>query len=158
MKNDKNIIKSRKFKAANTSPHFLQLISVNVKAMIVSLIAAFFIIFVGVLISFSTKDPIKYSNAIAYTAIYLSFFLCGFISSKLYKQKTILGGLCSFAIYITVLFILSLIIRLIHSAAYTTDNKAIISLLAFPCSLIGAFFGNIRIAKRKSSYSLKRKK
>lgn len=157
MKNDKDLTKSRKTKVTNTSPPLLHLIVVNTKAMIVALLAAFFIIFVGTLISFSTNDPIKYVEIIAYVAFFLSFFICGFTSSKLERGNPVISGLCSFAVYIFIILIISLIIKATYTSS-SAENRVIVSILTIPCSLFGAFLGNIRIAKRKTPVNMKRKR
>ena len=84
--------------------------------------------------------------------------VCGYISSKLHRQKAIIGGLYSFATYILVIFIISLIIKFSVTTICSTENRIIISLLAFLCSILGSFFGNVRIAKRKSTSSFRGKR
>ena len=155
MEKDRKFTKSRKAKTTeNTSP-FIKLLLCGSKAAGVAFLAALAIIFIGGWIGLLFKDPAQSAAPIGYSAFFVSFFICGFVSSRLERGSPIVTGSMSAVIYLIPILIVSLILK-----AYSGGSgaKALLSLLSIPCSVIGAFFGNIRVAKRKTAAQLRRRR
>lgn len=155
MKKGRKITKSRKAKTTeNTSP-FIKLLLCGLKAAGVAFLAALAIIFIGGWIGASLRDPAQSAAPIGFSAFFISFFICGFVSSRLERGTPIVTGLLSAVIYLVPILIVSLILKA-HSGG--SGVRALISLLSLPCAVIGAFFGNVRVAKRKTGAQLRRKR
>ena len=155
MKKDRDRAKSRKSKTTEISSPFIRLLLSGTKAAGVAFLAAFAIIFVGGFIGYSLKDPAKSAAPVGLCAFFISFFICGFVASKLERGNPVVSGLFSSALYLIPILLISLILK---ASAGVSGSRAILSLLSLPCSVIGAFFGNIRVAKRKTASQMRRRR
>ena len=155
MKKDRAHAKSRKAKTTeNTSP-FIRLILCGAKAAAVAFLAAFAVIFIGGFIGYSLKDPAESADAVGLTALFTSFFVCGFVSSRLERGNPIATGLFSAALYLIPILVISLILK---ASSGTSGSRAFLSLIALPISVVGAFFGNVRVTKRRTAAQMRRKR
>ena len=160
MKNkDRTINQSRKTKIAeNTSP-FMRLLKSAFKALAISVSAALIFIFLGCVIAYSTSDPTKFTFAISISSLLLSFFICGFATSKLCRGRPLLAGSMSGGIYLFVLLIVSFLIKNETNGTIHPGTRTVVWLITLPIAIFGGFLGNIRIAKKKSSATyLKRRR
>ena len=155
MKKSGRISKSRKAKTTENASPFIKLLLCGSKAAGVGFLAALVIIFLGGLAVFSLKDPARCAELIGLSAFFISFFVCGFVSSKLERGSPAITGLLSAVIYLIPILAVSLILKAFSGGS---GARALLSLLSLPCSVIGAFFGNIRIAKRKTAAQLRRRR
>ena len=155
MKNRVGSTKSRRARATENASPFINLLICGSKAAGVAFLAALVVILAGAFIGISLKDPAKCAEPIGLSAFFISFFVCGFISSKLNRGTPIVTGLISATIYLVPLLIVSLMLKLSSGGSGT---RALLSLLSLPCSVIGAFFGNVRIARRKTAAQLRRRR
>ncbi|MBQ8005578.1 MAG: TIGR04086 family membrane protein [Clostridia bacterium] len=160
MKNKDSIKnQSRKARIAeNTSP-FMRLLKSAFKALAISVSAALIFIFLGCVIAYSTNDPTKFTFAISISSLLLSFFICGFATSKLCRGKPLLAGSMAGGIYLCVLLASSFLIKSVSNGAISPGIRTVIWLITIPIAVVGGFFGNIRIAKKKSAATyLKRRR
>ena len=155
MEKGRKITKSRKAKSTeNTSP-FAKLLICGLKAAGVAFLAALAIIFIGGWAGSSLRDPARCAAPIGYSAFFVSFFICGFVSSRLEHGTPLASGLISAVIYLIPILIISLILKAISGGS---GARALLSLLSLPCSVVGAFFGNVRIARRKTAAQLRHRR
>lgn len=152
---DRDYGRSRKAKPTENSSPFTKLLLCGLKAASVAFLAALAIIFIGCFIGSSMKDPAIFAEPIGLAAFFSSFFVCGFVSSRIERGSPIVTGLLSAAIYLIPILSVSLILK---ATTGGEGNKAVLSLISLPCSVIGAFFGNVRIAKRKTAAQMRRRR
>ena len=158
MKKDRDHARSRKAKAIENASPFTQLFMSAIRSAAVAFLAALTLILLGSLAGYSLDDPASCVPFVALTALYLSFFVCGFVSSRTKRGKPLLMGLFSAGLYLIPILIVSLLIKPASLTPSFPGNRAVIALLTLPCSLLGAFFGNVRVpSKRRSIYRQKRR-
>ena len=155
MKKDRIHTKSRKARATeNTSP-IIRLLICGSKAAAIALLAALAFIFAGCAVGMSLSDPARAAKPIGLTAFFVSFLICGFASSRLERGNPLTTGLFSAAVYLVPLLAVSLIVK---ASTGGSGARAALSLLAIPCSVLGALFGNVRVAKRRTAAQMRRKR
>ena len=157
MKKDRDHTKSRKAKAKENLPPFVRLLFSGAKAVAVAFLAAFAFILIGCLPGYSFKDPAATAAPIAMTAFFLSFFVCGFTSSRIERGNPIVAGGISAIFYLIPIMIVSLLIKPDTSGG-SALSPALASVIAILCSIVGAFFGNMRISGRRTTTRARRKK
>ena len=149
MKKSRIFTKSRKPRVTENASPFIRLLVCCGKAVGIALLAAIVLLTSGGLIGYSLRDPIKSITPVSLISLFTSFFICGFASSKFERGNPIVTGLLSASIYLAFIFIVSLALG---SSAERSVTPASSIIFALPCSVVGAFFGNIRIPKRRNVY------
>ena len=156
MKKDRRFTKSRKARITESTSPFVRLIVCSGKAISVALTAALISILSGCAIGYSMKNPSICVGPTAITALYISFFVCGFISARSERGNPIITGLFSGAMYLVLILIISLMLS--PTDRYKIGGNLLISMITLPCSLFGAFLGNIRVSGRRTSVRTKRRR
>lgn len=89
----------------------IKLIKGSLKSIAYTIIIVLILLFVFNFISYSNTDPDKLLIPLAYTALIISTFVCGFLSARFCNDKRIMCSAISGAVYIFLIFILSIIIK-----------------------------------------------
>ena len=147
--------KSRRAKTIESTSPFVRLLLCGSKAAAIAFLAALAFVFIGGAVGMSLRDPASIAEPIGLAAFFVSFVVCGFVSSKLERGNPIVTGLFSAAVYLVPILIISLIIK---ASAGGNGTRSVLSLLALPCAILGAFLGNVRIAKRKTAAQMRRRR
>ena len=150
MKKDRDHTKSRRTKAIENRSPLARLTLCALKSTGIAFLAALAFIFIGGWIGYSLRDPAGSASAVSLTAIYLSFFACGFASSRIERGSPLATGAFSACVYLAAILVISLAVRASASVSRTVGERVLIAALTFPCAVVGSFVGNMRIASRRS--------
>jgi len=157
MNRDRNHSKSRRTKAIENRSPLARLFMSSARSAGIAFLAALAFIFIGCFIGYSLRDPAKCVHLVSLVALYASFFICGFISSRFERGNPLLTGAFSAVVYLIPILLMSLILKSPQNSASATGDRTLTAVMTIPCSVIGAFIGNVRIASRKPRSRIKKR-
>jgi len=136
----------------------INLVKNSLKSVEISIISAIIILFVLNFVSYNNTDPDKMLLPFAYTALIISTFLCGLLAAKFNSEKKFLCSVISGAIYIFIIFILSLIFRGNDESATPAWLTFVMYILSFGSVILGGAAGQQRkISSEKVRKNIKNK-
>ena len=136
----------------------INLVKNSLKSVGISIISALAMLLVLNLISYNTTDPDKMILPFSYTTLIISTFLCGLLAAKFSHEKKFLCSAISGAIYIFIIFILSLIFRGNDESATPAWLTFVMYILSFGSVMLGGAAGKQRkISSEKVRKNIKNK-
>jgi putative membrane protein (TIGR04086 family) len=114
----------------------------SVKGSVAALLTATALTFILSVLLYNTPDPAAFITPAAFSVLYASAFLGGFIASKSNKKSAVLCGLTVGGILTFVLFAASLLIKAPSSFGFTAS--LILRSAIILCALAGSVVGVIK--------------
>lgn len=140
--------KSRQTRNIESSTPLIRLIKGGLRALLISVMAAFLIIFLITIVNFNMSDPTENISFIAVSSLILSALFCGFLCSKFYPSAPLWCGALSAFVYSLFVFVCSIFIPRGESAL-EYNAKITIFVVFIIVNFVGAILGNVRVLKRK---------
>ena len=126
-----------------------------------ALVSIILLLIMAVVLSYllsKTADPIRYVTPTAFSALYLSALIGGFVATGLNKCSALLCGICVGSMLAAFGFLVSLAVDSSLASGMTLTNSILLRLVIIVCSTIGAYIGVIKKTPDRKRYNKHKKR